>query len=77
MAFAMALRRRRIRRKMSQEQLAHEGVARSHVSDLERGLSDPKLSTILELSRILEVRPSVFMAEVERNHIKLTRIRRP
>lgn len=72
MAFAIAIRRRRIRRGLSQEQLAHEGIARSHVSDLERGLVDPKLSTIIQLSRILEVRPSVLVAEVERNLSKLT-----
>lgn len=70
-AFARALRRRRIRRGISQEELALEGIARSHVSDLERGLIDPKLSTILQLARIFGVRASVIVAEVERNIAKL------
>ena len=77
LAFALALRRRRVRKGLSQEQVAHEGVARSHISDLERGLTDPKLTTILELARILGVRPSKLVADVERQYARLMKSRQP
>lgn len=73
MAFAIAIRRRRVRRRLSQDQLAQEGISRSHVSDLERGLIDPKLTTILKLARILEVRPGVLVTEIERILAKLAK----
>lgn len=72
-AFATALRKRRVRKKLSQEQLSHEGVARSHVSDLERGLADPRLSTLFQLTRILGMRPTIFMRDIERQYAKMTK----
>jgi transcriptional regulator with XRE-family HTH domain len=54
--FARALRRERRRRELSQEALAHQsGVHANHISEIERALKDPRLTTVLKLARALEV----------------------
>lgn len=71
-AFGSALRTLRRNAGISQEQLALEGFARSHVSDLERGMRDPKLSTVRQICEILNVPLASFAHEVERNYASLT-----
>lgn len=70
-AVGMALRKRRTRAGMSQEEVASGGIALSHVSDLERGLIDPRLSTLLQLAAILGVPFATFAAEIARNFVRL------
>jgi transcriptional regulator with XRE-family HTH domain len=70
-AFAKAMRRRRIRTGMSQEQVALEGIARSHVSDLERGLIEPRLSTLIQIANILQTSFKNFSGQIERNYARL------
>lgn len=72
-AFGSALRSLRRKAEFSQEELALEGgLARSHVSDLERGLRDPKLSTVRQICEILNVPLTTFAHEVEQNYASLT-----
>jgi transcriptional regulator with XRE-family HTH domain len=71
-AFGQVLREYRKKANLSQEELAHRsGIDRTFVSLLERGLRQPSLSTILELSKVLGVAPSSLVNEVEK------RTRRP
>lgn len=70
-AFALALRSLRRRAGFSQEKLALEGIDRSHVSGLERGRSDPKLSMLFRLSEFLGIPLLTLVREIERNYIKL------
>jgi transcriptional regulator with XRE-family HTH domain len=52
--FGRELRRARQDREMSQEQLGHAaGVAAKHVSEIERGNRDLRLTTLLKLARAL------------------------
>lgn len=66
-AFAAALRTLRKRKGFSQEKLSLEGVSRSHVSDLERGLRDPKLTMLVKLCDLLGIEFVVLAREIERN----------
>jgi transcriptional regulator with XRE-family HTH domain len=50
-AFGQVLRRIRRERDLSQEALADRAqLARNHVSEIERGMRDPGLSTIVQLA---------------------------
>lgn len=62
---ALALREWRIASGLSQEQLANEGLNRSHVSALESGEIDPKFTTLWRIARILDVRLSVLIRDIE------------
>ena len=56
-AFAANLRRRRLARKMTQEQLGHAaGLHMTEISRLESGQRDPHLSTLVRLAGALDVR---------------------
>lgn len=51
---------------MSQEQLAYRAdVDRAFISDIERGVKLPSLTTIFKLAQILEVKPSEIVKRVE------------
>jgi len=53
---AAALKAARIARKMSQRELsAMAGVPQSHISKIESGVVDLRLSSLMELARILEL----------------------
>lgn len=65
--FGTVVRRRRVAAGLSQEALA--GAARVHptyVSLLERGLRDPKLSSIRKLAKALETTAASLVGEAER-----------
>lgn len=65
-AFGQVLRHLRLERQISQEKLAlMSGLDRTFISLLERGLRQPTLKTIIQLSRSLAVSPSKMIAEVE------------
>ena len=65
-AFGGVLRTTRNAAGLSQQELALEaGLDRTYISLLERGLRQPTLSTIFQLSRILQVKPSKLVGAVE------------
>ena len=65
--FGRVLREERKRLKLSQEQLAlHAEVDRTFVSQIERGVRQPTLTTLVKLSRVLQVAPSTLVARMER-----------
>lgn len=65
-AFGEILRQFRKRAKFSQERLAQEsGLDRTYISLLERGLRQPSLTSILQISRALNVSSSEIVSKVE------------
>jgi transcriptional regulator with XRE-family HTH domain len=57
-AFASNVARLRSKKKLSQTQVAsRSGIHTTEVSRIERGLRDPRLSTLVRLARALEVEP--------------------
>lgn len=70
-AFALTLRSLRRRSGFSQERLALEGIDRSHVSRLERGQSDPKLSMLFKIAELLNIPLLTLVREIERNYVRL------
>ena len=64
-ALGMALVAIRNRRKLQQQEVAiRVGTTRSHLSLLETGFGDPKLSMIWRLAAVLEVSPVLLVREV-------------
>jgi transcriptional regulator with XRE-family HTH domain len=64
--FGQVLREHRLKRGHSQESLALEtGYHRTYISQLERGIKSPSLTTILRLSDILRVKASELIDRVE------------
>ncbi len=65
--FGRVLREERKRQNISQEQLAlYADVDRTFVSQIERGIRQPTLTTLVKLSRVLKVAPSALVARMER-----------
>jgi len=70
-AFGAALRERRIRVGLSQEQLAEvAGLDRTYVSGVERGERNPSLTNIYKLSDALATTLPKLAARAERLRIK-------
>jgi transcriptional regulator with XRE-family HTH domain len=66
-AFGAALRELRLKRRLTQEQVAHEaGLGLNYVSDLERGRRNPSLLTIVHLSRSLGVSAADLIRRTEK-----------
>jgi transcriptional regulator with XRE-family HTH domain len=66
-SFGEALRDARRRRKMSQDQFATAtGLRRTHISLIERGLREPRLDTLVKLSRGLGIPPTDMITWYER-----------
>lgn len=59
---------------ISQETLAHEsGIARSYVSNIERGLANPALDHLVMLARTLKVEPTEIVptfAQVKKHTVR-------
>jgi len=71
--FGEVLRAFRTRRGLTQEELAIEcEMDRAYVSELERGLKEPCLSTILKLADKLDVPVADIMSQVE-SQVRATR----
>lgn len=69
--FGQVLREARKRRGLSQEALALEsGVDRTFVSQIERGVRQPSLTTVFRLSEVLKLKPSLIIARVERKMLR-------
>lgn len=67
-AFAWAIRRRRVRRRMSQETLAEAaGVHHTYVGLVERGKRNPSLDVAERLALALGLKLSALVAEAERS----------
>jgi transcriptional regulator with XRE-family HTH domain len=61
--FANNLKSERMRRKLSQESLAHKaGLSVSYISMLERGQRTPPLDTLETLARALSVSPVALLS---------------
>jgi transcriptional regulator with XRE-family HTH domain len=66
-AFGRVLREQREARGVSQEDLALSAdVDRSFVSQMERGIRQPTLTTLVKLCRALGVAPSTLVGRMER-----------
>ena len=64
--FGRILRRLRLERGLSQEQLAElAGVHRNYIGDLERGLKSPSLAVITRLALALHLRPHELVRQAE------------
>jgi len=65
-SFGRSLRKRRLAKLLTQENLGLESnLSRANISDLEMGKKDPSLFTIFKLATAMQLRPSVLIAEVE------------
>ena len=65
-AFGKVLRRFRKDKKYSQERLASEsGLDRTYISLLERGIRQPSLASILQLSKALNISSGKIISAVE------------
>ena len=65
-AFGKVLRRRRERLEVSQEALAFTSeIHRTYISELERGLKNPSLTTIARLAAALNTKASTLIADAE------------
>lgn len=63
LAFGRALRRERRARDLKQEALAtRAGMSWKHLGEIERGLHDPRLSTVLNLMDALDLESGDAMA---------------
>jgi transcriptional regulator with XRE-family HTH domain len=66
-AFGEAMKRERQRAGLSQETLAAEAnVSRAATSALERGVREPKLFTILALSRAMSITPGQLLEGLDK-----------
>ena len=64
-AFGQVLRDLRTKRNLSQEKLALEGgLDRTFISLLERGLRQPSLITIFQISKVLNLSPDEVIRKV-------------
>lgn len=72
MALGMALVSLREKRGLQQQDVARQvETTRGHLSGMETGRGDPKLSMMLRLSRVLKISPVALMREIVRNYHQL------
>jgi transcriptional regulator with XRE-family HTH domain len=65
--FGQVLREQRTSRGFSQEDLAlTANVDRTFVSQMERGIRQPSITTLIKLSNALGLQPSALVAKMER-----------
>ena len=69
-AFGIALRKLRLAKKLTQEQLGFEaGLRRTFISSLELGEKQPSLETIQKLAAVFDLSMAKFIQKVE-NQLK-------
>ena len=67
-AFGKTLRRLRITKNLTQEQLGLEaGLRRTFISSLELGQKQPSITTIQKLAVVLEISMSKLLQQVEKD----------
>jgi transcriptional regulator with XRE-family HTH domain len=67
-AFGRILREQRAMAELSQEQLAlSANVDRTFVSQMERGIRQPTLTTLFKLAKALEIQPSTLVSRAEKS----------
>ena len=65
-AFGIVLKELRVKKGLSQEGLALEtGLDRTFISMLERGVRQPSITSLFELSKFLSITPSKLIERVE------------
>ena len=65
--FGHAVRKRRVEAGLSQESLARAAkVHPTYISLIERGLRDPRLTSIAKLAKALKISPADLVSEAER-----------
>ena len=70
-AFGLAVRVRRVGRRLSQEELgAVAGMHRNYVGSVERGEQNPTLQTVYRLADGLQLAPSELLALAEQDPVK-------
>ncbi|HEU4702567.1 MAG TPA: helix-turn-helix transcriptional regulator [Conexibacter sp.] len=70
--FGRVLRRIRRERDLSQEALAHSaGLARNHVSELERARRDPGLATVVQIADALNMGVGELMTRFDEERARL------
>lgn len=63
--FGQAVRRARRAHDLSQEMLAaHAGVSTKHLSDIERGVKEPRLTTVMRLAIALDLSVQDLLADM-------------
>jgi transcriptional regulator with XRE-family HTH domain len=66
--FARNVAAARARRRLTQSQVSERsGIHFTEVSRIERGLRDPRLTTVVRLARALKVRPGHLLDGIERH----------
>jgi len=66
-AFGLVLKKLRKEKNISQEKLALDGgLDRTFISLMERGLRQPSLTTIIQISDALEIKPDELMTLITR-----------
>ncbi|MDU5947482.1 MAG: helix-turn-helix transcriptional regulator [Paenibacillus macerans] len=72
LSFAKVLKSLRVAKKLSQEELAfRSSLDRTYISMLERGIYQPTLTTIFELSKALNTTPSEMIKLVENEYVEV------
>ena len=65
--FGQVLREQRISRELSQEELALAAdVDRTFVSQMERGIRQPTITTLMKLAGALGIQPSTLITRMEK-----------
>lgn len=65
--FGQVLREQRLARELSQEELALAAdVDRTFVSQMERGIRQPTITTLIKLAGSLGIQPSTLIARMEK-----------
>ena len=65
--FGQVLREQRISRELSQEELALAAdVDRTFVSQMERGIRQPTITTLMKLASALGIQPSTLVVRMEK-----------
>ncbi|HEX5309274.1 MAG TPA: helix-turn-helix transcriptional regulator [Solirubrobacteraceae bacterium] len=63
--FARNVLQARLRRKLTQSQLGkRSGIHFTEISRIERGLRDPRLTTLIRLARALKLRPARLLDDI-------------
>ena len=67
MVFGQVLREQRLSRELSQEELALAAdVDRTFVSQMERGIRQPTITTLIKLAGALGIQPSTLIVRMEK-----------